>query len=298
MIAEKGEKSYRQLFKNEKIANSNKTVLYALKRLNYMELLDGELGDNEGHRPSGRKSTYYNLTSDGLILALYYLQKLDKYKFIESLDKISTKQRKLLPFIFGKWSFYERNNLKDVTIARLYAVIKTEGADLEKFVEFRRHSMELELKQKDQFQKNLEHLKKSLVGSELKNFPHNPVFMSDKEKEKHLRALFKVQREIFQELGNPAWKDFGNSEVDRLLEAGKIIDEGAEKITIENVTDAFFFGSKRIRIKLENQADFLKIIVKDIDLRKLAKEYYQNEEKHQKKRYEDTLYLKYLSETN
>jgi len=263
-----------------------------------MELISSTLGPNEGNRPSGRKSTYYNLTSDGLIMILYYLQKLDEQKFIESLDKIANKHKQLLPLIFDKWGFYARNNLRDVVFARLYAALKTEGADLEQFVWLRRQRMHMDLKIQARYKEANEKLKKYLTRSDLKNFPQHPVFMSDKEKEKHLRALFKVQREIFQELGNPAWKDFGNSEVDRLLEAGKIIEEGAEKITIENFKDAFFFGSKRIRIKLENQAEFLKIIIKDKDLRKLAKEYYPNEEKHQKKRYEDTLYLKNLSETN
>lgn len=299
-IAEKGEKTYKQLFEKENIANSNRTILYSLKHLEYMELITSKIGKNERSSSRGRKSTYYNLSSDGLILSLYYMLKLDdqEQNYFELIEKIALKQKKLLPLIFGKWKFFKKHNMNEVATLRLYATLKIEGTNLEKWVESRRQRMQKGLKFQSRLKQMNEELKKYLSESELKNFPRHPVFMSPNEKEKHLNALFKAQREIFKDFENPEWKIYGNSEVDKILEDCKIIDECAEKITLERFTDSFFFGSKRLIIKLDNQAEFLKIIIKDSDLRKYAQEYYQNEELNQKKRYEYTLYLKDLSETD
>ena len=62
--------------------------------------------------------------------------------------------------------------------------------------------------------------------------------------------------------------------------------------------DLGYESDKVIRIKLENQAEFLKIVVKDTDLRKYVRDHLQNEEKRHKKCLEETLYLKNLVELN
>ncbi|KXA95852.1 hypothetical protein AKJ65_00325 [candidate division MSBL1 archaeon SCGC-AAA259E19] len=52
-----------------------------------------------GKAPTGQKKYYFALTLDGLLTAMY----LDK-RLWSDIDKIASKQVKVLPLVFGKWS--------------------------------------------------------------------------------------------------------------------------------------------------------------------------------------------------
>ena len=264
-IALNGKKTYKQLFK-EKVANSNKTVLYSLKRLEYMTLIKGETGENEGENIAGRKATYYKLTPDGLLMALYYhWEKIAKNEPQKKLANIAKNCAELLPLVLGKLRFFYKNNLDETFFCRLYASVFSEGPKLEQWVKLRRLSMKLELKREKRSRQVLAELKKFLSPSELKGFPQHPVYMSDEEKEKELRALLKV---------------LGETEKNESIQAGKIINEGAYESTSKNITETFFFGSNRVRIDSEKETEFLKKIVKDKDLHKYVIEWIRETEKH------------------
>ena len=284
-LAKKGKKTFKQLFEKEKIAKSNRTVHYSLKHLEFMELITSEVGENTGKGLVGRKATYYSLTSDGLLMVLYYLQKQDIDRFIDNIERIVRKQREVFPFIFGKWEFYRKNNLLEEVIFRLVVALKVEGAFLEEFVELRRNRMKMMLKQKDQFKESIEHMKHYLTGSELKNYPHHPVFMSKQEEEQQLRAFFKTMRETSKEAGDPSWREFGNLELNKILEAGKIIEEGTDKLSSRHLTIIFLFGSNRYSLNIEKQKAFLKILSQDADLKDFMKNYLEDLEKNRERAY-------------
>ena len=269
-IATKGLKTYKQLF-DEKIANSNKTILYSLKHLEYMSLINGAIGKNEGQSSRGRKATYYNLTPVGLIIVLFYRwEKIDKNDPKKNLKDISIHWGKLMPLIFGKWDFYINQNLFETAFYRLYASILSYGPTLEQYIKLRRLQMKSDLQREKQSRQILEELKQFLTKSELKGFPKNPVYMTEKEREKQFRAFLKM---------------FGVTEQDELINAGKIIDEGAYEITSKNITETFFFGSNRVRIDPEKETEFLKKIVKDKDLHKYISDWILETEK---------IYIEYL----
>ena len=276
-MAIEGEKTYKQLFEAKEVAKSNKTILYSLKHLEYMELIKSRLGNNKGYK--GRKATYYSLTSDGLLMTLYYLQKQDMDRFINSLEAIARKQSKLLPLIFDKWEFYRKNNLLEEVSIRLVAALKVEGAFLEDFVELRRNNMEILLKQKDRFKEAMEEMKKYLTGSELKKFPKHPVFMSKQEKEQHIRAIFKTLRETWEELGSPNGEELGNSEANTLIDSMRNIDEGSSEITSRHLISVFLFGSNRYSLNAAKQTVFLKTVSQDKELRDFVQSFLETFEK-------------------
>ena len=281
-LAIKGNRTYKQLREKDKVA-SNKTILNSLQKLAYMDLISTHLGDNEGIRGGvvGRKATYNSVTIDGLLLGLYYY--LVKYpenqsddELIKTFNQIAKKQKKTLPTIFGKWEFFKENNLNKEVIGRLGNAILNQGPVLEQIVKGKRYQMKKRLEKKKETKEMLDYFKEFLNSSEIKKLPKDPVFMTEKEKEEHLRVYFKI---IKRSTGNE--ESFGNSAINELLKATKTIDQGYFESSLRQITAGFLFASKNI-LPYEKQENFLKIISKDKELRSFAIEYLEQIEVNHK----------------
>lgn len=103
-------RTHYQLWKKDKVASSNKTVLKALSNLERIHMIESKR-ENEG-----RKRKLYNLTFTGLIACLRYQQAW------QSIDKIAESKKDMLPLVFGKWRFFKKEQILDDIIQNLQLV--------------------------------------------------------------------------------------------------------------------------------------------------------------------------------
>jgi len=116
-LAREGAKSYTQ-FKDEKqVARSNKTILYTLKKLEYLKLIKFKQPETKGPYIFGRRPKFYNLTLLGL---LYTLLDEDTWQYI---DEIAKCQREHLPLIFGEWKFFNNEGIIEEIIIRFKSAL-------------------------------------------------------------------------------------------------------------------------------------------------------------------------------
>ena len=103
-------RTHYQLWKKDKVASSNKTVLKALSNLERIHMIEFK------REEEGRKRKLYNLTFTGLITCLRYQQAW------QSIDKIAGSKKDMLPLVFGKWRFFKKERILDDIIQNLQLV--------------------------------------------------------------------------------------------------------------------------------------------------------------------------------
>ena len=106
-------KTYYDLWKHEKVASSNKTVLQALRGLLTTKLIvikHKEIASGQGL--GGRNKKFYGLTETGLLQTLMFEEAW------RHIDKIAYKQADKIPLIFGKWSFFIEKGVRNMIVRR------------------------------------------------------------------------------------------------------------------------------------------------------------------------------------
>jgi len=91
---------------------SRGTVLTALKRLEYWNLVCINYEKNRSIRGSPRK--FYSPTLEGVVLALVVFPELESH-----IDEIVQMYSDVFPEIFGKWTFFKKNGVIDFIKKRL-----------------------------------------------------------------------------------------------------------------------------------------------------------------------------------
>lgn len=103
-------RTHYQLWKKDKVASSNKTVLKALSNLERIHMIEFK------REKEGRKRKLYNLTFTGLIACLRYQQAW------QSIDKIAESKKDMLPLVFGKWRFFKEEHILEDVIKNLQLI--------------------------------------------------------------------------------------------------------------------------------------------------------------------------------
>lgn len=255
-IAEKGERTQNQLLE-EKIICSNTTAGNSLKKLEYLNLVKSRL-DHEQYI-KGRKSSYYSLTLNGLLLSIHFWKRHNRNLFNHDWDKIAKKYKKLLPLVFDKWDFFSKNNLKEEAIARLLGAVISIQSKVENNIEFRyeyMHFLEKKFGKKFVF---------SMVGKKMDNW---------------LKSFDDDMSAAAKEVGLE-WQNVRS----RSLRIYESITKLSEETFAELLKKSFFFGSSDVMIDPKKETEFLKTIIKDKEL----KDYVINYLTETEKRYEDFL---------
>jgi DNA-binding PadR family transcriptional regulator len=111
VLAQEKSRTHYELWKQDKVARSNKTVLEKLSLLEKKGLI------RSSQEKVGRKRKSYELTMIGLIVTLRY-ERAFKY-----IDKIAKTHEMMLPLVFGKWSFFKEKGILNEVIERLQSSV-------------------------------------------------------------------------------------------------------------------------------------------------------------------------------
>lgn len=112
VLAENREYAQYDLHKNKKIERDYHTVLRHLRTLEK----DGQIRfvRAEPGQKGGKERNIFSITLAGLILVLH-----EREPLWNQIDKIAKQHAEELPLIFGKWGFFQENDIRDTIIQRL-----------------------------------------------------------------------------------------------------------------------------------------------------------------------------------
>jgi len=116
ILALREKTTYYELWKKDKVAKSNTTVLNALDSLVYNNFIEFDFEGEQPKRGRGRK--FYRLNLFGLVVSLT----LDSVW--QRLDDVAVVHKDKLPLILGLWDFWKEHDLKDCIMSRLHESVQ------------------------------------------------------------------------------------------------------------------------------------------------------------------------------
>ncbi len=216
---------------------SNKTILYSLKKLEFLKLVETEKASDELRKGYvGRKATLFKPTLEGLFLVL--LELADDLLQAE-VDRIIQNNRQLLPLIFNYWRAWQTKGVINVAYQLLRNTVLENAAEflfclsgrLELYEQLRRSQPKDVFTPVDKMKKQFDNLIKMLNSSGVcKRIPNNAV------------------EEIFK-----AFED---------------IDKAHKSVQAEKLYRKFYFPSSNLP---EGYADFLAACRENKELREYLK---------------------------
>ena len=108
----------------KKIDKNYRKILRYVHCLEHRGLI--QLSRTERSKKKGKDRKIYSLTIFGLIALLKIIAKLKPEEFKKKIDELAGKYETMLPLLFGKWSFFENNNLKETILNRLEKTLQSE----------------------------------------------------------------------------------------------------------------------------------------------------------------------------
>ncbi|MDH7564794.1 MAG: hypothetical protein ACQXXG_09485 [Candidatus Bathyarchaeia archaeon] len=213
---------------------SNKTLLYSLKKLEFLNLVKAKKASDKLRKGYvGRKATFFKLTLEGLFLVLLELvDKLERNK--ADIDNIVLNNRQLLPLIFNYWRAWQTKGVTDIAYQLLRNTVLENASEFLFCLSGR-----LEL---------YEQLRKSQPRE---------IFIPPEKMKKNLDIIIKQANAI-------GIKRISNSVVEEIFQAFETIDKAAEAIRAEKLYMKFYFPSNMLP---EGFTDFLAICREDRQLR-------------------------------
>jgi len=245
-IATSKNATYNSLLKNLKgKVGSNKTLLYSLKKLEFLKLVNTKKVPNKLPEGSiGRKATLYKPTVEGLYLVLLELvDNLEQNR--QDLDRIASNNKELLPNIFGCWQTFKDKGVANVAYELLKNTVYENSPYFLSIIAGR-------------FQ-HYEQLKKQLNKSPRDKSQFTEVISVSPEKIR--RNLDILIKEINIHYG--MIKRIPNNSVEKILNLFEEFDKGMKTVNVERLYRKFYFPSEKLP---EGYTGFLKVCMEDKEL--------------------------------
>ena len=221
---------------------SNKTLLYSLKKLEFLKLIKPEKVKGKGY--VGRKATLYKPTLEGLYLVLLELvDNLEQNR--EDLDRIASNNKELLPDIFGCWQTFKDKGVINIAYELLKNTVYENSPYFLSIIAAR-------------FQ-HYEQLKKQLNKSPRNKSQFTEVISVSPEKIR--RNLHILIKEINIHYG--MIKRIPNNSVEKILNLFEEFDKGMKTVNVERLYRKFYFPSEKLP---EGYTGFLKVCMEDKEL--------------------------------
>ena len=221
---------------------SNKTLLYSLKKLEFLKLIKAEKVKGKGY--VGRKATLYKPTLEGLYLVLLELVgNLEQNR--EVLDRIALNNRELLPNIFGCWQTFKNKGVINIAYELLQNTVYENSPYFLSVIA-------------ERFQ-HYEQLKKQLNKSPRDKSQFTKVISVSPEKIR--RNLDMLVKEINHGYGQV--KRIPNGFVDELFRLFESFDKSVKGLKVERLYRKFYFPSEKLP---EGYTGFLKVCMEDKEL--------------------------------
>jgi DNA-binding PadR family transcriptional regulator len=212
---------------------SNKTLLYSLKKLEFLKLIKAEKVKGKGY--VGRKATLYKPTLEGLYLVLLELvDNLEQNR--KDLDRIASNNKELLPNIFGYWQTFKNKGVVNVAYKLLKNTVYENSPCFLPVMAGRFQHYEIV--------KRIQ--------------PSEGVFIPPVRIRRSLDLLIK---EI--NYGYGYVKRIPNGFVDELFGVFESFDKGVEGLEVERLYRKFYFPSEKLP---EGYIGFLKVCMEDKEL--------------------------------
>jgi DNA-binding PadR family transcriptional regulator len=212
---------------------SNKTLLYSLKKLEFLKLIKSEKVEGKGY--VGRKATLYKPTLEGLYLVLLELvDNLEQNR--KDLDRIASNNKELLPNIFGYWQTFKDKGVANVAYELLKNTVYENSPCFLPVMAGRFQHYEIV--------KRIQ--------------PSEGVFIPPARIRRSLDMLIK---EI--NYGYGYVKRIPNGFVDELFGVFESFDKGVEGLEVERLYRKFYFPSEKLP---EGYIGFLKVCMEDKEL--------------------------------
>jgi DNA-binding HxlR family transcriptional regulator len=246
-VAISGRATYSELLKSLKgKVGSNKTLLYSLKKLEFLKLVKTE--KKEGRGPCrGRKATVYKPTLEGLYLVLLELVG-DLERSREELDTIALNNRELLPCIFGFWQTFKTKGVADVAYELLKSTVYENSPHVISILAARLRYYEF-----------------------IKRIEPSDVFIPPQKVKETLGKLIKAINNGYGRV-----RGIPNGVAEEIFKAFEEFDRAVEALEAGGLCQKFYFPSKMLP---EGYAAFLKVCMEDEELGRCIMEQLEQAEK-------------------